>query len=624
VAPNPRLPVVEHSITPDRSGWYKGMSGLTSVAVQQKGIKPLWVMDLPGDYRGSEHAPLIIPSVPQREGGVCDIALFVTMSCDIYCFDASKPDPTTGRGREIWKARIGNPINLAQYDVNGTWKNPYDMYPINRPYWGGASCPYVDMNTMTMYVCVPSSPDGTMPKIRYYLHAIDLTTGKDKVPPLDISKAVYQSPGGAIAHDAMPRKQRAGLAFCQYKGGTQDIIFICDSTFAMMNNGAHGFILACDVTGVRSDGAMSIAACTTSTAPPYAGGGVWMAGGAPVVAANGDIIVVVGNGAFDPTKHCYGNSVWRLRFNPENGNVPASFSSVTHACWYTDAGRTGKDPTIPWIGLIGDFQGQMDGMNMTAPNDQDLGCAQGRFLPKTVTGFTDDLFIDCGKDGVAHMVLAGKMPEPAIGDFAPDKIQALYDKALCITGATYYPGDFDITPTNLGQFSTTVDGFTHHQHSTPPYYASPDHGILVYYGGENGAVRAFQIKQLGPGKYTMAYLATGQEFASAGVPAPGGMPGSFMSISSAGTKPDTAILWAQMPLNADANKQIAQGRLVLYGANWINGTDPNNKTLIKIWDSADWAGLKWDHCKFAAGHPALDKYFMATYDAQCWVWGLAS
>lgn len=618
----PPLAIVEAGITPNRSNHYAGMSAMTSTAIQARGVKVLWECDLPGDWRGSEHEPALVPNVTQRNGMVCDIALFSCMSDDVYCFDASNPDPATGRGRVIWQQRLGNPVNIAQYDANGVWKNPYDMFPINRPFWGGLSHPYIDLNTMTAYVCVASTPDGTMPRIRYYLHALNLMDGSARCPPLDISTAIYASPGGPIHHDASPRKQRSGLAFYSYNNGTYDVIFIADSTFAMMANAAHGFLVAVNVTKVRTGGAMQLDACTTMSAPPYAGAGLWMAGMAPALNEIGELFVVCANGAFDPSKGCYGNASVKVQFNPATATSPASFASQTHFAAYSDAGRTGKDPTIPWIGLIGNFTGQMDGASMTAPNDQDLGCAQGAYIPKSETGFTKNLFCPAGKDGIGYGLDADAMGDTQIADFAPDKIQANYAKALWITGATYYPGAFDITPTDLGMMSTTPDGYTHHQHSTPPWYMSPDHGLLIYYGGENGPVRVFQITQdPTTEKFSCTYLATGAEYASEGMAAPGGMPGTFMTISSNPTDPNSAALHCLMPWKGDANKAIVQGRYVIYAANWI---DEKTGQLIKIFDSLTDTGVYWSHCKFGYARPGpRDRVWTPTYDAKCLIWGLA-
>ena len=605
--------VVQSGITPDRSGCNTAETVLTSLEIQKNGVRVLWECDLPGDDRGTEHQPLVVSGVVLEDGLAHDCLYVATMSNDLFCFDAAAPDPTTGRGRLIWKQRIGNPVNVAQYDKNGTWNNPYDMYPINRPFWGTLSCPYIDLATQTLYAVSLSSPDATFPSGTYYLHARSLVDGSAKAAPVNLSTVVCQSPGGPIAHNASPRKQRAGLAFFSY-GGTDDVIFIADSTFAMMGNVAHGFLIAVDVTGIRTGKAMTVATSWTATAPPYAGTGIWMAGQAPAIDEEGNLFIVGANGAFDPTKGCYGNAAVKLGYAPASGATPAKFSVLTWWAGYSDAGRDGYDPTVAWIGLVADYSGKTDGMDMTAKYDQDLGCSQGRYIPKSRSGFSINLFIACGKDGIAFGLNADAMGNTLIGDFAPDKIQANWGKCLFVTGATFYPGDFDITPTDLGTMSTTVDGYTHHQHSTPPDYLAWDHGMMVFFGGENGPVRAFNIVETTPGKFACNYLGTGIDFASPNEPAPGGMPGTFMSIACNGTVKDTAALHCLQPLG-DGNKAIVPGKYIIYGANWIA-----DGVLVKLWDSSEW-GITYAHNKFGRPTPAFGKVFVPTYDARVLVFG---
>ena len=190
-----------------------------------------------------------------------------------------------------------------------------------------------------------------------------------------------------------------------------------------------------------------------------------------------------------------------------------------------------------------------------------------------------------------------------------------YARAFAITGATFYPGNFNITPVNLGTMATTVGGFTHHQHSKPPYYLSPDHGLMLFFGGENSTVRAFNITQTASG-YAINFVAGGVDVASPNEAAPGGMPGSFMTIACDGQGTNTGALFALQPLG-DANKSIVPGRLLVYGANW-----DNNGTLIKLWDSTDWS-WNFTYCKFGYPLPVNGKVYLPTYSAEILVLGLA-
>ena len=75
-------------------------------------------------------------------------------------------------------------------------------------------------------------------------------------------------------------------------------------------------------------------------------------------------------------------------------------------------------------------------------------------------------------------------------------------------------------------------------------------------------------------------------------------------------------------MNGDANKHVVQGRLVLYGANWVSGTPGSGDArLIKIWDSYEW-GVYYLTAKFnAAPTVANGKAFLPSYDGTVKVLG---
>ena len=167
-------------------------------------------------------------------------------------------------------------------------------------------------------------------------------------------------------------------------------------------------------------------------------------------------------------------------------------------------------------------------------------------------------------------------------------------------------------PTNLSTIPTTYGGYTHHQHSTPVAYQSPDHGFMIFTGGENGPVRAFTLNP----NFTLTYLACGQITASASCGPPGGMPGTMMTLSANGPGTNTAVLWCLIPYG-DANKTITPGRLVAYGANWID----QNGHLIVLWDSETYGNYGIMHNKFNIPAVINGKVYVPSYDGRVLVFG---
>ncbi len=80
---------------------------------------------------------------------------------------------------------------------------------------------------------------------------------------------------------------------------------------------------------------------------------------------------------------------------------------------------------------------------------------------------------------------------------------------------------------------------------------------------------------------------------------------------------NTAVLWALMPWYGNANSTVTAGRMVAYGANWVNEIGPN---LIKLWDSADW-GINYMHAKLNVLTPFNNRLFVPSYDGRILVMG---
>src|SRR2546421_222955 len=146
-----------------------------------------------------------------------------------------------------------------------------DMFYTNDPEWGILSTPVVDPSKSIVYV-VAWHDDGGGQNFRYRLHALRLKDGAHLTPPV-----VLEAPG----LDAKHQKQRAGLALA---GG---ILYI-----AFGGDGNRGLLLAYDATTLGRK-------VVWSSTPMGKDGGIWQAGQAPAVDADGNIYLMTGNGTFD-------------------------------------------------------------------------------------------------------------------------------------------------------------------------------------------------------------------------------------------------------------------------------------------------------------------------------------
>ena len=169
---------------------------LMAAAVRTRGIRRLFSLPLPGDRRGAEAQPLIVPGVALPGGRTRDLALLATMANQVFAFDANDGTP-------VWERTLGTPI---------TSSGQIDDHPIN-DHWGILSTPVVDAAAGVMYACAWISPDGSPGHAQHWLHALSIVDGQPVHQPLNLEGASYD-PGHGLqvqTFASATRKQRASL-----------------------------------------------------------------------------------------------------------------------------------------------------------------------------------------------------------------------------------------------------------------------------------------------------------------------------------------------------------------------------------------------------------------------------
>lgn len=597
-----------------RSGCYVDPNWpLTSTHVQKLGVSKVARIQL-DDARGAEGQLLGVKGITMRDGQQHDVVYACDMSNTVYAIDAAS-------ARLLWKQVLGRPITVTK---------KYDMWEVS-PTWGILSTPVIDVARGILYVVTASSPDGTMAKITYRMHSLSLADGADMAPPLTLDGATFATAAGSPSAKLgdVPRKQRPALTLMS--AGADTIVLVAFGSFMESASTNVGIVVAVDV----SDAAKPFIGPVWATGgSKYPSAGIWQAGAGLSIDEAGGIHLVTGNGAFDPDNGYVGNSFVRLIYSPKSATEGATLNRVDLWSPYTDASRAGDDPTdVTPATEAPDDMGEMDAARpsnfrlVEAPDtaatsnahivgDQDLGSGGALSLPKSLTGYGKDVIVGGGKDGIFYVLDANNLGNTVPGDFAPDKIAGNWAKLLSPPVAATYNGvGVNLTPTELDTIPSAFGGYTRHIHGQPIGYKSPDHGVVVYVQGENGPVKAFQLNP----DYTLTWLADGQEIASAGMPPPGGMPGGMLTLTMQHATDNTAVLWSLMPLNGDANKTVTAGRLVAWGANWVDESN-GGRTLIKLWDSRDW-GWDFRHSKFNRLLPFAGKLWIPSYDGTILVVG---
>jgi hypothetical protein len=200
--------------------------------------------------------PLYVPQVTIN-GATHDVVFVATQNNTVYAFDA---DATSSNPSTFWQVNLGAP--KGAYDDAGPW-----------PVVGILSTPVIDATTNTIYV-VTHLATGTP---EYWLHALDITTGKDKVAAVGIS--------GSVGSDYL------GFGCYQRMGLVLDPV--TNEIYVPFGSCPNGWIFAYDKTTLQQK---TVFEATNGAA----GGGFWGSGTAPAIDdATGDLYVMNGADAGD-------------------------------------------------------------------------------------------------------------------------------------------------------------------------------------------------------------------------------------------------------------------------------------------------------------------------------------
>ncbi len=588
--------VTTRSYDNTRAGANTRETVLTPTAVLTRGIKRLFTLSLPGDARGCEAQPLIVPGVKFADG-THDVVYVATMANQVFAFDANT-------GARLWMVQLGPPI---------TGNTSIDAHLIN-DHWGILSTPVIDVQAGVMYACVWTSANGSPANGQHFLHAIRLSDGSAAHQPVNF-EAVSFNPGHGRPVQyfrSAERKQRAALLLLN------GAVFVAFGTIAESAATARGWLIAVDTAKFQ------VSATWTSTSRG-SGGGIWHSGGGPAADAQGNIYVLTGNGDFDGVTD-FGESIVKLRYTAPRADGIASLAVVDWWTPWTDAGRTGGNPAGE-AAKHPDLEGRptnfrkdahlakslgADAMNMgDSWGDQDFGSA-GPVLAPTIGAV-----LAANKDGILY---TGNMPhlgqtQPA--DLEPANTAHNYGKLKTSPiFYTYYPGPQSAAPANPSDLNFWGANRTHHLHGTPVLWNSANHGLTHFCWGENGNLRAWALAHTG----VSTYLGCSAEVASAQSPVPlGGMPGGMISLSANGDK--DGIIWASIPYT-DANMEISAGRFLAYDAANFGKYSDGSGSILPLWDSQQW-NWQFSHNKFNRPVVWNGRVFLPTYDGEVWVLGLA-
>jgi hypothetical protein len=264
-----------------RTGWNPNESILNTTNVASSAFGHLITLPVDGDVLAQ---PLYLHqySLPN---GFRDIIVVVTEHDSVYEFDADS---------ETLIKRVNLGVSQSSSDVGCG-----DI----EPEYGITSTPVIDRKLGRIYLVAATEPKPFVFHTR--LHALDIVSLKDQIPPVEITASTVLSNGTLVKYDPQNQQNRASLV---ESGGA-----------VYVGLGSHCDNNAGNIVGwlLRYDASLNQTAkfSTAEDTDSYLLSSVWMTGFAPAVDENGDIFVVTGNGSFDadhPGGKNYGESVLRL------------------------------------------------------------------------------------------------------------------------------------------------------------------------------------------------------------------------------------------------------------------------------------------------------------------------
>jgi hypothetical protein len=508
-----------------------------------------------------------------------------TMSNTAFVFDVN-----TG-------AQLVTPRQLAPPFDPADVANPpglgMDLHNIYRK-WGITATPVIDVATNTIYVTTFGRPTATSPNTERnnMLWILDAATLADKQPPVLIA-GTADNGGAAIANGfVIPyQKLRAGLGLLTNADGSKAVIISFSINGENPRGPGHGFVVAYDVRGLHREAGFTPTPAIWNVTPGGGAGGVWMSGSGPAIDGS-DIYLATGNG-MDP------------------GTMPDNFGECFVKLRYT-AGVSGVDNGKPKL-AVADYWGAFSDFGR-ADEDQDLGAAGVVLIPERgnlIGGGKDGILYNLNKDNLGKNTWNPQFNLPFVATYLPNDPNGPAGLPTTTPANPNWP----IVNRDRNIPAQTPTGKSHHIHGTPVYMEQAAGGI-IYLWGENERLKAYNVDFAT--KRITGFRGEGTQFASGAMPAPGGMPGGRLVVSSNGTTPGTGVVWGVYPTQGNANSAVVPGALVAYHATTV----VKGKMTQLFHSEANPANKLGNFAKYATPVVANGKVYVATFSNKVVQYGL--
>jgi hypothetical protein len=459
------------------TGWNANETQLT-VANVKTNFKLLFTDKTAGQTYSQ---PLYVPGV-KIGSRIHNVIFAATENNIVYAFDADK---------------AGKPLWMANLTPSGETLQTMDDYDNTRiPQIGITGTPVIDPSIGTLFAVAASKTTSTPSVFHQRLHALDITTGKERAnSPVDVS-AKYPGVGGEndgngnVVFDPLAEFNRTALTLFQ---GNIYTAWSAHEDIGVPSGPSageyQGWVIAYNETTLQQAAVFNDSPNLVPGAAPSPGGSsIWQAS-VGMVADNASLYAVTANGPFDSNAD-YGDTA--LRLTP----------SLTLADSFTPCN-----------------QQELDDL------DVDLGSGGPMLLP-TQTSAPQNLMTFAGKEGSIYLVdrtsMGGYTPT-TVADNVPCN-DNIVQKLWRVLGVTDTNGSSD------------RDAYW----GAPAYFSDSTGRQYVYYSGDYAPIMEWDLAN---GSLTAGLSPGGQpnQTPSSEYNFPHG--GSIPVISSNGGDTSTAILW---------------------------------------------------------------------------------
>ena len=315
--------------------------------------------------------------------------------------------------------------------------------------------------------------------------------------------------GGGIANGFTTpyQKMRAGLGLLTDAAGNKAVVISFSINGENPRGPGHGFVVAYDVRGLNRDAGFTPTPAIWNVTPGGGAGGIWMSGSGPAI-----------DGARHLPRHRQRHGSRDDARQLRRVLRQASLHGRRRRRQQRQADARGR-------GLLGRIQ-----RLRTCRRDQDLGAAGVVLIPETgnlIGGGKDGILYNLDKNNLGKDTWNPQFNLPFVATYLPNQPNG----AAGLPTTTAANPNWPIVNRDRNLMTQTPTGKTHHIHGTPVYMERAKTGI-IYLWGENERLKAYNFDFAT--KRITGFRGEGTQFASGNMPAPGGMPGGRLVVSSNG------------------------------------------------------------------------------------------